>query len=79
MQLGCGLSVKRIRGRPYLYFWSYGPRSWGVHRTWTYVGPLGRAKTREKASSLLLDHHLRIRNEVDRRIARLQRFYAERP
>ncbi len=75
-QLGCGLSVKEIRGRPYLYFWAYEPRSWGARRAWTYVGPVGRATTRAKASELLIGYHVQVRKEVDRRIQRLHDAYA---
>ncbi len=75
VQLGCGLGVKRIRGRPYLYFWSYEPRSGGTRRVWTYVGPVGRAATRRKAADLLLEYHVRAGREVGRRIERLQRLY----
>ncbi len=70
-QLGAGLSVKEIRGHPYLYFWLYEPRSWGTRRIWTYVGPVGKASTRARASQLLLEYHLKVRREVDRRIQRL--------
>ncbi len=75
-QLGAGLSVKEIRGRPYLYFWRYEPRSWGTRRVWTYVGPVGKASTRVRASWLLLDYHLKVRKEVDRRIERLSASHA---
>lgn len=76
MQLGCGLGVKRIRGRWYLYFWSYEPRSWGTRRVWTYVGPVGRAETRRKAAGLLLECHVRASRELRNRIERLQRIHA---
>lgn len=76
MQLGCGLGVKRIHGRPYLYFWSYEQRSWGCHRTWSYIGPVGQPRTRRKARELLLEYHIRVRHDVNRRIEHLQRMYA---
>lgn len=76
MQLGCGLGVKEIRGRPYLYFWHYESRSWGSHRAWTYLGPLGCPSTRRRAADLLLEYHIRVRREVDRRIESLRRVYA---
>lgn len=75
VQLGCGLGIKRIRGRPYLYFWVYEPRSWGSTRSWTYLGPAGLPRTRRRARELLLEYHIRVRREVDRRIERLQRVY----
>lgn len=70
-QLGCGLVVREIKGHRYLYFWSYEPRSWGAYRRWSYVGRVGRARTRARASELLLAYHLKIRKEIDRRIERL--------
>lgn len=76
MQLGCGLGVKEIRGHRYVYFWSYEPRSWGSRRVWTYIGPVGTSRTRSRSSELLVEYHLRIRKEVDRRIERLTRAYA---
>ena len=36
VQLGCGLTTKGIRGRPYLYFWHYEERA-------------GRRQDKEKA------------------------------
>ncbi len=68
--------MKEIRGRPYLYFWAYEPRSWGVRRAWTYVGPLGRTSTRANAAELLIAYHVRVRREVDRRIEKLHAAYA---
>ncbi len=76
-QLGCGLSVKQIRGHRYLYFAGYEPRSWGVRRLWTYVGPVGRPATRAKASQLLLVHHVKVRREVEQRIERLREIYGQ--
>ncbi len=73
MQLGCGLGVKEIRGHRYLYFWTYEFRSWGSERVWTYVGPVGRPATAARARALLLEYHIRVRREVDRRIERLTR------
>ena len=75
MQLGCGLAVKEIHGRRYLYFWAYEGRSWGSQRNWRYVGPVGRVSTRAHAAELLITYHLRLRKEVDRRIAHLESVY----
>lgn len=76
VKLGCGLGVKQIRGRRYLYFWSYEARSWGCRRLWTYVGPVGEPRTRRKAREPLLAYHIRVRHEVNRRIEHLEQKYA---
>jgi len=70
-QLGCGLAVRRIRNRRYLYFWAYARTPSGSRRRWTYVGPVGRPGTHRKAADLLLEYHVKLRREVERRIARL--------
>ncbi len=72
-QLGCGLVVREIKGRRYLYFWAYEIRSWGSRRVWTYVGPTDRARTRARAQELLLEYHEWARRDMDRRVAILAR------
>jgi len=69
--VGCGLSVKRIRRGSYLYFWEYEGRGGLRRRRWTYVGPLDRPRTRERAAALLLAYHLKARAELERRIGML--------
>lgn len=70
--LGCGLVVRELKGRRYLYFWAYEDRSWGAHRRGVYVGPVARPGTRASALRLLLEYHNQVRREVDRRIAALE-------
>ncbi len=70
-QLGCGLSVREIKGRRYLYFWAYEAGPFGSRRRWTYVGPIGRPSTKRKAMDLLVAYHLKARREVHRRMERL--------
>ncbi len=72
-QIGCGLAVREIKGHRYLYFWAYESRTWGAHRTWTYVGPVVRPGTRVRARELLVAYHVRASRELDRRISVLQR------
>ena len=71
-QVGCGLVVREIKGHRYVYFWAYETRSWGAYRDWSYVGPIGRPRTRSRARELLIAYHLRASRELDRRISALQ-------
>ena len=38
MQVGCGLTTKEIRGRPYLYFWHYEERGGRRVQVFQYSG-----------------------------------------
>jgi len=71
-QLGCGLVVREIKGHRYLYFWAYVGRSRGTHRKWTYIGPARKPETRLRARQLLMDYHMQVRGEIDRRMSALQ-------
>ena len=41
MQVGCGLTTKEIRGRPYLYFWHYEERGGRRVQLFQYIGSPG--------------------------------------
>jgi len=69
MQAGCGLLVRKIRGRWYVYLWHYNGPERGRQQI-LYAGPAGKAKTREKALRFLLEHEERARTALDRRVAR---------
>lgn len=73
LQLGCGLVVRRIKGRLYLYFWAYEEHSWGAHRAWKYVSPIGKSATRARARELLITYHVKVKREIDRRMSALVR------
>ena len=79
MQPGCGLKVRKIRGRWYVYGWRYsGGGGGGPRKVEVYAGRAGRARTNERALRFLLDEELRARAVLDRRIekyrAALDRF-----
>ena len=73
MELGCGLATKIVHGRRYLYFWRYDRRNGRSEKMDKYVGPVGSAKTGEKAVRMLLEHAVSVKAEVDLRVARYRR------
>jgi len=70
MEPGCGLGVKIVRGRRYLYFWRYERREGRSRKVETYLGPVTAAKTRERGVRMLLEHESRAAAELSRRIDR---------
>jgi hypothetical protein len=70
MELGCGLAMKIVHGRRYLYFWRYGKLNGASKKVERYVGPVGAAQTGEKAVRMLLEHAVDAKAEVDLRVAR---------
>jgi hypothetical protein len=67
MQAGCGLKVRRIRSRWYVYGWHY---DGGSRKVEVYAGRAGRARTNERAIRFLLEQDVRARAALDRRIER---------
>ncbi len=61
VQLGCGLTTKEIRGRPYLYFWHYEDRGGRRVQVFRY---LGSARS-EAARQRLVPEGARLRDLVD--------------
>jgi len=68
MQPGCGLKVRKIRGRWYVSGWHY--NGGGSSKVEVYAGRAGKARTNERALRFLLDEELRARAVLDRRIER---------
>jgi len=70
MQAGCGLKVRKIRGRWYVYAWQYengGARSRKVER---YVGAAKSLETQQRSLRLLMEGEERARAALERRIER---------
>ena len=58
MQPGCGLRVRKIKGRWYVYVWHFnGPRR--GRQVHVYVGPAEAPRTRERALLFLVEHEER--------------------
>jgi len=66
MQPGCGLKVRKIRGRWYVYGWHY--NGGGSRKVEVYAGRAGKARTSERALRFLLEQDTRARAALDRRI-----------
>lgn len=73
MRIGCGLRVHRIDGNEYLYFWHYEQDSGRSRRREDYVGPARDSGSKRDAARKLLAYHRRVRQDLDARIARLER------
>ena len=60
MQIGCGVTTKAIRGRPYLYFWHYEERGGRRVQVFRYLGALRSDAARQKLETALdayMDRH----------------------
>ncbi|HKZ89262.1 MAG TPA: hypothetical protein VJ300_03280 [Thermoplasmata archaeon] len=66
MQIGCGVYVHRVRGRPYLYFWHYETRGGGRRQVKEYVGPQGSTRAKEEAARRCEAYYARVSQELER-------------
>lgn len=72
MQVGCGLTTKEIRGRPYLYFWHYEERGGRRVQTFDYIGSPRSPAARPRLEAAVAAYYERIAAELrDRRLALL--------
>lgn len=53
MQVGCGVSVKAIKGREYLYFWHYETREGRRRPVHDYIGPARNPESARRAVEAL--------------------------
>jgi len=76
VQLGCGLTTKEIRGRPYLYFWHYEERGGRRVQMFRYLGSPRSEAARQRLAEALDAYFDRLGAELRRRraeiLARLQ-------
>jgi hypothetical protein len=68
MKVGCGLEVRIVKGRRYLYFWRYGEAAGRRGRSWKYLGPAGDDETKRKALMELSNSYDAARGEMERRL-----------
>ncbi len=66
MQVGCGVYVHRVRGRPYLYFWHYETKAGGRQQVKEYIGPEGSSRAREEAIRRCEAYYAKVSQELDR-------------
>ena len=75
MQVGCGLTTKEIRGRPYLYFWHYEERGGRRVQIFQYIGSPRSPAARGRLELAVSAYYDRVSAELrERRTALLTRF-----
>lgn len=67
MQIGCGVTTKVIRGRPYLYFWHYEERGGRRAQVYQYVGSARSEATRQRLAGSVDAYFDRLGAELRRR------------
>ncbi len=67
MQLGCGVTTKEIRGRPYLYFWQYEERGGRRVQAFRYLGSARSEAARQRLEESLDAYLGRLEAEIRRR------------
>lgn len=74
MQVGCGLTTKEIRGRPYLYFWHYEDLGGRRAQVFQYIGSPRSASARPRLEAAIAAYFDRVSAELrERRTALLAR------
>ena len=71
MQIGCGLTTKEIRGRPYLYFWHYEERAGRRVQVFRYLGSARSEAARQRLAEVLDAYLERAAAELRRRRAEI--------
>ena len=71
MQVGCGLTTKEIRGRPYLYFWHYEERGGRRVQVFQYIGSPRSAVARPRLEAAVAAYFDRMAVELRERRATL--------
>ncbi len=72
MQIGCGQTVKTIKGNRYLYFWWYENASERRVQKYTCVGREDDPEAREEARRMTLDYCVRARESLNATIRALR-------
>jgi hypothetical protein len=67
VQLGCGVTTKEIRGRPYLYFWQYEERGGRRVQAFRYLGSARSDGARQRLEESLDAYLERLEAEILRR------------
>jgi len=69
VQIGCGVTTKSIRGRPYLYFWHYEERAGRRVQAFRYLGAARSEAARQKLAEALDAYLERVTAEIRRKRA----------
>jgi len=67
VQLGCGVTTKEIRGRPYLYFWQYEERGGRRVQAFRFLGSARSEAARQRLEESLDAYLGRLEAEIRRR------------
>ena len=67
MQIGCGVTTKEIRGRPYLYFWHYEDRGGRRVQVFRYLGSARSEAARARLTETLDAYVERVAAELRRK------------
>ncbi|HYT00204.1 MAG TPA: hypothetical protein VEO20_06020 [Thermoplasmata archaeon] len=67
MQIGCGVTTKKIRGRPYLYFWHYEDRGGRRVQVFRYLGSARSEAARQRLTETLDAYVERVAAELRRK------------
>lgn len=67
MQIGCGVTTKEIRGRPYLYFWHYEDRGGRRVQVFRYLGSALSEAARQRLTETLDAYVERVAAELRRK------------
>jgi hypothetical protein len=71
VQLGCGVTTKEIRGRPYLYFWHYEDRGGRRVQVFRYLGAARSASARARLEGILEEYVEKATAEIRRKRAEI--------
>jgi hypothetical protein len=71
VQIGCGVTTKEIRGRPYLYFWHYEERGGRRVQAFRYLGPARSEAARQKLTEVLDAYVERVAADLRRKRAEI--------
>lgn len=71
MRVGCGVTTKEIRGRPYLYFWRYEDRGGRSAQVYRYLGPARSEAARQRLAEAVNAYFDAIQDDLRRRKAEL--------
>jgi hypothetical protein len=66
MQIGCGVYVHHVRGRPYLYFWHYETKGRSRVQVNEYVGPAKAPRSLAEAVRRCDAYYGRAATELER-------------
>ena len=67
MQVGCGVTTKAIRGRPYLYFWHYEERGGRRAQVYQYMGSAHSEAARQRLAEAIDAYFDRVSVELRHR------------